>query len=276
MTSRKNDVKYHEILKQASISVYPKGANKIPAGYRVIDKAENKKNGFYAEAMTNGKDIIVVYRGTERTLNDLKSDIAMAHSDIPAQATDAINFHDKVKRENPDMEVSVTGHSLGGSLAEIVSGIRGTLAVTFNAYGVKDMFKAGTKLKEGNIVNYVNEQDGITMVNGENHIGEIYSVPNLGQTFLQRHFLEGMGNLSERQPITPEELKKTKERIHPTIIKYKNQIDHLVETRNIMRNHRKSTNSSECIGSYSVRNYTRSDGTEVGGYTRTCGAKHNN
>ena len=29
-----------------------------------------------------------------------------------------------------------------------------------------------------------------------------------------------------------------------------------------------------CVGSYSVSGYTRSDGTEVKGYTRTCGAKH--
>ena len=30
-----------------------------------------------------------------------------------------------------------------------------------------------------------------------------------------------------------------------------------------------------CIGSYSVSGYTRADGTEVSGYTRTCGAVHN-
>lgn len=65
MTNRKNDVKYHETLKQASISVYPNKGNKIPAGYKVIDRAENKKNGFYAEAISNGKDIVVVYRGTD-------------------------------------------------------------------------------------------------------------------------------------------------------------------------------------------------------------------
>ena len=36
------------------------------------------------------------------------------------------------------------------------------------------------------------------------------------------------------------------------------------------------TNSSKtaCVGSYPVSGYTRSDGTEVSAYTRTCGAKH--
>lgn len=98
---------------------------------------------------------------------------------IPAQASDAISFHDKIQRENPASEIATTGHSLGGSLSEIVFAIRGTGAVTFNAYGVKDMFTSNTRLKENNIVNYVNESDGITMVNGENHLGEIYTVPSI-------------------------------------------------------------------------------------------------
>ena len=42
MTSRKNDTKYHEKLKQASIYVYHEGNAQLPVGYRVIDKAENK------------------------------------------------------------------------------------------------------------------------------------------------------------------------------------------------------------------------------------------
>ncbi len=38
---------------------------------------------------------------------------------------------------------------------------------------------------------------------------------------------------------------------------------------------KKSSNSQRgCVGSYSVSGYTRADGTEVKGYTRTCGAKH--
>lgn len=33
---------------------------------------------------------------------------------------------------------------------------------------------------------------------------------------------------------------------------------------------------SECVGSYFVHGYTREDGTKIDGYTRSCGAKHNN
>ena len=44
----------------------------------------------------------------------------------------------------------------------------------------------------------------------------------------------------------------------------------------IYANSEKETNSSKtpCVGSYPVSGYTRSDGTEVSAYTRTCGAKH--
>lgn len=35
-----------------------------------------------------------------------------------------------------------------------------------------------------------------------------------------------------------------------------------------------SNKTTGCVGSYPVSSYTRSDGTKVSGYTRTCGAKH--
>ena len=65
MTNRKQDTKYHEVLKQASIYSYHKPGNILPSGYRVIDFAENKNTGFYADVLSNGNDIIIAYRGTE-------------------------------------------------------------------------------------------------------------------------------------------------------------------------------------------------------------------
>ena len=34
------------------------------------------------------------------------------------------------------------------------------------------------------------------------------------------------------------------------------------------------TKENGCVGSYSVSGYTRGDGVQVSGYTRTCGAAH--
>ena len=46
------------------------------------------------------------------------------------------------------------------------------------------------------------------------------------------------------------------------------------EVNNQIKDKSKSHSQKGCVGSYPVSGYTRSDGTEVKGYTRTCGAKH--
>ena len=287
MVNRKNDTKYHEILKQASIYAYRKDNSKPPAGYRVIESFNDKKTGLQAKVLFNGKDIIIAYRGTDNFLSrDILNDLVMVRGDIPEQATMALSLYDKYAGNKKHIPVTVTGHSLGGSLAEIVSGIRGGVAVTFNAYGVRDMFKSGIKLKEDNIVNYVNEKDFVAMVNGQNHIGEIYAVPNLGTNVLSRHQVENMALLSQRQRKTIKEIEEARDRFHPRSLYFRNKIhDELIEIekqkiteRKIFQQCKKLKNESSktCVGSYTVSGYTRSDGTKVGDYIRTCGAKHAN
>ncbi len=203
----------------------------------------------------------------------------MNRGKIPAQATEAIKLYDQVKQENPNSDITVTGHSLGGSLSQIVSGIRGCAAVTFNAYGVKDMFKDPANIKEDNVVNYVNEWDPIAMSNAENQVGETYAVK--GEAMRDPHKLETMTDLESREYRTPENLKERKNIIN----RIENKVEYTTSkvkeiTREILnkRKENESTNkgSSTCVGSYSVSGYTRSDGTKIGDYTRTCGAKHSN
>lgn len=279
MINRKQDTKYHEVLKQAAIYSYHKPGNYPPAGYRVIDFNENKNTGFYADVLSNGNDIIIAYRGTESG-QDIRNDVAMAKSKIPAQAIDAIRIYDKVKREHPNTNITVTGHSLGGSLAEIVSGIRGTLAVTFNAYGIRDMFRNKNALKEDNVVNYVNEYDAVSMVNGQNHIGEIFAVSKKTNGFIDNHRAENIGDLPKRVQKTPEDIKETTQRIHPN----SSQIKDIISGK-IIQNYESRRNSNlqefkhakqqtPCVGSYQVSGYTRSDGVKVDDYIRRCGAKH--
>ena len=256
MTSRKDDTKYHEKLKQASIYVYHGENAQLPLGYRVIDKAENTENGFYAEAYSNGKDIIIAYRGTD-DWQDVMVDLDMVRSQLPSQCIDAVRFYDKVANNNKNSDITVTGHSLGGSNAEIVSAIRGTVAVTFNAYGVRDMFTPYTRLKEDNIVNYVNEWDPFAMFNAENNLGEMYAVQNIAKNLSRTHYCEAMGPLQQRKVRSVEDIKKHQNLLYRINNKIKNKV-------------------SKCVGSYPVSGYTRSDGTKVDGYIRTCGAKHNN
>lgn len=208
---RKNDTDYHEILKQAAIYAYHGKDAEIPEGYSLAESVRNVKTGFYADVLVGEDDVIIAFRGTNNYCptrgGDVDDDVAMARSRIPAQTRDALDLYNRVKKEYPDKDIISTGHSLGGTLAEIVGALNGELAVGFNAYGVRDLFNENAVIQEDNIVNYVNIQDAVTMVNGENHIGDIFSVPNLGKWIKGKHDAEGMDELSEREKITPEEIK---------------------------------------------------------------------
>lgn len=208
---RKNDTDYHEILRQAAIYAYHGKDAEIPEGYSLAESVRNVKTGFYADVLVGEDDVIIAFRGTNNYWptrgGDVDDDVAMARSRIPAQTRDALDLYNRVKKEYPDKNITSTGHSLGGTLAEIVGALNGELAVGFNAYGVRDLFNENAVIQEDNIVNYVNIQDAVTMVNGENHIGDIFSVPNLGKWIKGKHDAEGMDELSEREKITPEEIK---------------------------------------------------------------------
>lgn len=203
---RKNDTDYHEILRQAAIYAYHGKDAEIPEGYSLAESVSNPQTGFYADVLVGEDDVIIAIRGTNDG-GDLNDDVAMTRSRIPEQTRDALDLYNRVKKEYPDKNITSTGHSLGGTLAEIVGALNGELAVGFNAYGVRDLFNENAVIQEDNIVNYVNIQDAVTMVNGENHIGDIFSVPNLGKWIKGKHDVEGMDELSEREKITPEEIK---------------------------------------------------------------------
>lgn len=212
MTDKKDDIKYHELLKQAALYSYHDGKTSLPSGYKVIDVGKNDDNGFYADVLSNGKHIIIAYRGTDlkpdEAKKDIKNDVYMAQKRLPIQAIDALNLYDKTLEKYPNLDITMTGESLGGSLGAIVSGVRGGNAVTFNPYGIKNMFIEGTKFKDDNLINYINEWDPITMFNAENHIGTTYAVNSKSNQI--PHFSRAMNSLADREFRTPQDLKRHK------------------------------------------------------------------
>ena len=191
--------------KNLSNCIYPENRNYKPKDWEYMGKRENNKTGFYSEAYYNkyNDSICIVYRGTDNkkhlpNKNDLINDLNMLKN-VPAQTTDAFNFYYDLQRKYQDKEISITGHSLGGSLAQIVGTITGANTYTFGAYGTGNLLK-NIKYKN-NITNYGNEKDIIFMKNINNHIGNTKVIKTNGTSSLfenpfKYHYLNNLGNIN--------------------------------------------------------------------------------
>ncbi|MEW6609637.1 MAG: Mbeg1-like protein, partial [bacterium] len=155
----------------------------LPDGWSLLGNPVSDPNtGFYAEVYTNGSEIVIAYRGTEK--NDIRdwvfNDLYLNPvSDLlPAQFSNAQLLYEEIALKNPLIPISVTGHSLGGALAELVGAANSISGTTFGAPGVQhlldDLSALGYSPDGSNITNYVNPLDIIG--NLFTHVGTtIYS-----------------------------------------------------------------------------------------------------
>ena len=104
-------------------------------------------------------------------------------------------------------QITVTGHSLGGSIAQILGAKYGTETVTFGAYGTKNFNGIKTNYTN-NITNYGNAQDGIFVKNIDNQIGKtmiLNAKEKDGNSFninykhhgFNPHYIQNFGDLSQ-------------------------------------------------------------------------------
>lgn len=121
-------------------------------GWQFIYSADNIKlfsdrynlkvedNGFFACAFMKDNDIVVAYRGTEPdTIEDLLTDLEIGFlNHNHSQLVCAYLFLEHVKSLYPDKNIHITGHSLGGCLAQyaFVCTDKQYPTVTWNALGV--------------------------------------------------------------------------------------------------------------------------------------------
>ena len=94
--------------------------------------ASSSFNGFQAAAFTGGGVTAIVFRGTAQAMDavaDLKLGTGMNSTYFSAGESFAAAFP-------PGDNVYVTGHSLGGAIAQVVANRGGYKMVTFNAPGV--------------------------------------------------------------------------------------------------------------------------------------------
>jgi hypothetical protein len=122
------------------------------------------KNGFYGVALESNNEIIVAFRGT-CTIQDWLTDINIGLLDnCSGQIKEALKFFEKVYKmpANKDKTLFVTGHSLGGGLAEIIGAKYNVPTYTFNGLGMKSMlnnYQLDKNKEYSNIKNFISKID---------------------------------------------------------------------------------------------------------------------
>ncbi len=130
-----------------SMAVYKD--NGLPQGWGILEP-DSESSGFYAIAYRNltSGEVVIAYRGTE-FLSDA-GDLAAAEAILKEAAgfdamhqqfIDGLEFarrvHDQFEAQAPS--ITVTGHSLGGTLAQLAADVFGWDGVTFDAPGAKNL-----------------------------------------------------------------------------------------------------------------------------------------
>ncbi len=213
-----NTVQFDNELKALSESVYSGNENSIPKGWLKLSEADEKKSGFHAETFYRDGNIVIAIRGTDEIWNDfVKEDVLrLGLKRIPSQYVDAQKFYNKVEKDFhdiPNKKIIFTGHSLGGSLAQLMANKTGCEAVTFNAFGTGDILNGNVRDNLDNIKNYGNISDWTFTTNIDNQLGKTYIIGartktasyltssytgEKNNTYLSKyHFTENMGNLED-------------------------------------------------------------------------------
>lgn len=178
----------HAALSADAYNTYPRekweeGVVVNGTRYEILDQV-SRPSGYegtiYRNTETNA--IVVAHRGTEfdRQLvrDGLIADGGMVLVGANAQANDAMALTQRgvqiaERRAEVDGQmpsVSVTGHSLGGTLAQISAHRLGLHAETFNAYGAAGL-TADLPRNDDRIVNYVRATDYVSAASA--HVGEV-------------------------------------------------------------------------------------------------------
>ena len=152
-----------------------------PSGWTRLPNSDPNITGYQGAAFKkNGTNVIVVAnRGTEPTkLTDLWADIQMGAKKIPSQYQDAKDYLDNVMTAHQNADISITGHSLGGALSQLLGAETELYTETFNPYGAKDLVDQLGIDPNGAFPNIHNNQtrfDPVSRLPGSEQLGDMTS-----------------------------------------------------------------------------------------------------
>ena len=170
--------KKHNQYQDLTVYSYYKEYTEDNKNWEHIEQSNNNESGFSARVFKNKKDsqIVIAFRGMDEHYKDMIANEQILKGEIPDQFNDAIKLYEKIKEENPDAKITLTGHSLGGALAQLVASCdESTSAVTFNSLGTSDILEAESKFSDySNCINY-NTSSDITS-NLSEQIGDVRTI----------------------------------------------------------------------------------------------------
>ncbi|MGG3966135.1 lipase family protein [Heyndrickxia faecalis] len=164
---------------------------------QIIKKSIDLKTGFSGYALKDNEtgEIVIVYVGTQlkqKGKGDLKADGEIGVYNLAGwkldvkQVKQANDFYHQVKKENKGAKISLTGHSLGGGLANSVA-MRNkddqidVLSLNPAPLLARDIQKYGNGFDQKNIRNVINECDPLHIgVEDADMVipGQMYIIPN--------------------------------------------------------------------------------------------------
>lgn len=140
--------------------------------------SDGTPNGYQGAIFTNTAtgQVVMTNRGTEPSTSDLGNNIQMGLGQVPSQFQSAQQLYATAAglAASTNAPLLVTGHSLGGSLSQLIGAKYGVEATTFNAYGVGNLL-SGLGIPTGsfnNITNSVMRFDPVSVLPGSNMIGQ--------------------------------------------------------------------------------------------------------
>ena len=153
--------------------------------YEPLEYMSNPATGYqgtiYRRVDTN--EIVVAHRGTEKPKDDpedARVDAAMVFQRTNAQVPDAekltqhaLDYAKGYAVKHPDKptpEVTITGHSLGGTLAQITASKSGLHGETFNPYGAVSL-NMGIPEGGNTVINHVMAADAVSAAS--QHFGQM-------------------------------------------------------------------------------------------------------
>ncbi|HEY0198831.1 MAG TPA: hypothetical protein VGC19_09855, partial [Rhodanobacter sp.] len=181
--------------------------------YEVLDHTDDPRTGYQGTAYKrlDTGEIVIAHRGTEfdrEPVHDGGVDAGMVLVGVNAQTPDAMAFTRKVleqakvdsERSGRPMSVTVTGHSLGGTLAEITAYEYGLHGETFNAYGAASLLQ-GVPHGGHQVIDHVRAGDVVSAASP--HFGEvrIYAAQQDIDTLSKAGYRDDGGLLSARNPV---------------------------------------------------------------------------